>query len=57
VMWRVCARAQGRLVQQHTLEKDELLQMIRFGADAIFRKEGDNTITDEVRFVCVCDLV
>ena len=31
---------QGRLVQQHKgVGKDELLQMIRFGADAIFRKE------------------
>uniref|UniRef100_A0A7N0TWT8 Uncharacterized protein n=1 Tax=Kalanchoe fedtschenkoi TaxID=63787 RepID=A0A7N0TWT8_KALFE len=37
---------QGRLAEQKTVNKDELLQMVRFGAEMIFSSK-DNTITDE----------
>ncbi|GMH18788.1 hypothetical protein Nepgr_020629 [Nepenthes gracilis] len=37
---------QGRLAEQKTVNKDELLQMVRFGAEMVF-SSGDSTITDE----------
>ncbi|XP_042373093.1 ISWI chromatin-remodeling complex ATPase CHR11-like isoform X1 [Zingiber officinale] len=37
---------QGRLAEQKTVNKDELLQMIRFGAEMVFSSK-DSTITDE----------
>ncbi|XP_019437530.1 PREDICTED: ISWI chromatin-remodeling complex ATPase CHR11-like isoform X2 [Lupinus angustifolius] len=37
---------QGRLAEQKTVNKDELLQMVRFGAEMVFSSK-DNTITDE----------
>ena len=38
---------QGRLAEQHTsLEKDELMKMVRFGADQILNKKG-GTYSDE----------
>ncbi|KAJ8447715.1 LOW QUALITY PROTEIN: hypothetical protein Cgig2_031769 [Carnegiea gigantea] len=37
---------QGRLSEQKTVNKDELLQMVRFGAEMVF-SSGDSTITDE----------
>ncbi|KAK5784217.1 hypothetical protein PVK06_038737 [Gossypium arboreum] len=37
---------QGRLVEQKTVNKDELLQMVRFGAEMVFSSK-DSTITDE----------
>ncbi|XWS53663.1 hypothetical protein CRYUN_Cryun10bG0019800 [Craigia yunnanensis] len=37
---------QGRLAEQKTVNKDELLQMVRFGAEMVFSSK-DSTITDE----------
>ncbi|KAF3952255.1 hypothetical protein CMV_022172 [Castanea mollissima] len=37
---------QGRLAEQKTVNKDELLQMLRFGAEMVFSSK-DSTITDE----------
>ncbi|GFZ14038.1 chromatin remodeling factor17 [Actinidia rufa] len=37
---------QGRLAEQKTVNKDELLQMVRFGAEMVFTSK-DSTITDE----------
>ncbi|KAL2464117.1 putative chromatin-remodeling complex ATPase chain [Forsythia ovata] len=37
---------QGRLAEQKTVNKDELLQMVRFGAEMVFSCK-DSTITDE----------
>ncbi|XP_038704299.1 ISWI chromatin-remodeling complex ATPase CHR11 isoform X2 [Tripterygium wilfordii] len=37
---------QGRLAEQKTVNKDELLQMVRFGAEMVFSSK-DDTITDE----------
>ncbi|XP_047311709.1 ISWI chromatin-remodeling complex ATPase CHR11-like [Impatiens glandulifera] len=37
---------QGRLAEQKTVNKDELLQMVRFGAEMVFSAK-DSTITDE----------
>ncbi|CAL0307234.1 unnamed protein product [Lupinus luteus] len=37
---------QGRLAEQKSVNKDELLQMVRFGAEMVFSSK-DNTITDE----------
>ncbi|KAJ4820885.1 chromatin-remodeling protein 11 [Rhynchospora pubera] len=37
---------QGRLAEQKAVNKDELLQMVRFGAEMVF-SSGDSTITDE----------
>ncbi|KAL1539085.1 ISWI chromatin-remodeling complex ATPase CHR11-like isoform X1 [Salvia divinorum] len=37
---------QGRLAEQKTVNKDELLQMVRFGAEMVFNSK-DSTITDE----------
>ncbi|XP_042397982.1 ISWI chromatin-remodeling complex ATPase CHR11-like isoform X2 [Zingiber officinale] len=37
---------QGRLAEQKTINKDELLQMVRFGAEMVFSSK-DSTITDE----------
>ncbi|PIA61608.1 hypothetical protein AQUCO_00300848v1 [Aquilegia coerulea] len=37
---------QGRLAEQKTVNKDELLQMVRFGAEMVFSSKDDN-ITDE----------
>ncbi|XP_078168036.1 putative chromatin-remodeling complex ATPase chain [Carex rostrata] len=37
---------QGRLAEQKSVNKDELLQMVRFGAEMVF-SSGDSTITDE----------
>ncbi|KAL9671376.1 hypothetical protein QQ045_008944 [Rhodiola kirilowii] len=37
---------QGRLADQKTVNKDELLQMVRFGAEMVFSSK-DSTITDE----------
>eukprot|EP00547_Thalassionema_nitzschioides_P003190 CAMPEP_0194214352 /NCGR_PEP_ID=MMETSP0156-20130528/15501_1 /TAXON_ID=33649 /ORGANISM="Thalassionema nitzschioides, Strain L26-B" /LENGTH=1063 /DNA_ID=CAMNT_0038942583 /DNA_START=94 /DNA_END=3285 /DNA_ORIENTATION=+ len=39
---------QGRLAEQNSsLEKDELMRMVRFGADQILSKQGGGTYTDE----------
>ncbi|ONM32122.1 ISWI chromatin-remodeling complex ATPase CHR11 [Zea mays] len=37
---------QGRLAEQKTVNKDDLLQMVRFGAEMVFSSK-DSTITDE----------
>nr|GMC90431.1 ISWI chromatin-remodeling complex ATPase CHR11 [Ipomoea batatas] len=37
---------QGRLAEQKAVNKDELLQMVRFGAEMVFSSK-DRTITDE----------
>ncbi|XP_048568793.1 probable chromatin-remodeling complex ATPase chain isoform X1 [Triticum urartu] len=37
---------QGRLAEQKAVNKDELLQMVRFGAEMVFSSK-DSTITDE----------
>ncbi|CAA7061895.1 unnamed protein product [Microthlaspi erraticum] len=37
---------QGRLAEQKTVNKDELLQMVRYGAEMVFSSK-DSTITDE----------
>lgn len=37
---------QGRLAEQKAVNKDELLQMVRYGAEKVF-SSGDSTITDE----------
>ncbi|CAL9116371.1 unnamed protein product [Musa acuminata var. zebrina] len=37
---------QGRLAEQKTVNKDELLQMVRFGAERVFNS-NNSTITDE----------
>ncbi|KAM0881760.1 hypothetical protein ACQ4PT_032744 [Festuca glaucescens] len=37
---------QGRLSEQKTVNKDDLLQMVRFGAEMVFSSK-DSTITDE----------
>ncbi|KAL9277855.1 hypothetical protein ACSQ67_024867 [Phaseolus vulgaris] len=37
---------QGRLAEQKTVNKDELLQMVKFGAEMVFSSK-DSTITDE----------
>ncbi|XP_061349131.1 ISWI chromatin-remodeling complex ATPase CHR11-like isoform X2 [Gastrolobium bilobum] len=37
---------QGRLAEQKTVNKDELIQMVRFGAEMVFSCK-DSTITDE----------
>ncbi|KAL3692725.1 hypothetical protein R1sor_006376 [Riccia sorocarpa] len=37
---------QGRLAEQKAVNKDELLQMVRFGAEKVFSSK-DSTITDE----------
>lgn len=37
---------QGRLAEQKAVNKDELLQMVRFGAEMVF-SSGDSTITEE----------
>ncbi|KGN47216.2 ISWI chromatin-remodeling complex ATPase CHR11 isoform X2 [Cucumis sativus] len=37
---------QGRLAEQKTVNKDELLQMVRFGAEMVFSSK-DSTITEE----------
>ncbi|CAI9776861.1 unnamed protein product [Fraxinus pennsylvanica] len=37
---------QGRLAEQKSVNKDELLQMVRFGAEMVFSSK-DSTITDE----------
>ncbi|KAI9122768.1 hypothetical protein K1719_005657 [Acacia pycnantha] len=37
---------QGRLAEQKTVNKDELLNMVRFGAEMVFSSK-DSTITDE----------
>ncbi|THU68957.1 hypothetical protein C4D60_Mb08t09300 [Musa balbisiana] len=37
---------QGRLAEQKTVNKDELLQMVRFGAEMVFNS-NNSTITDE----------
>ncbi|CAN8269599.1 unnamed protein product [Cochlearia groenlandica] len=37
---------QGRLAEQKTVNKDELLQMVRYGAELVFSSK-DSTITDE----------
>ncbi|CAN1857585.1 ISWI chromatin-remodeling complex ATPase CHR11 [Linum perenne] len=37
---------QGRLTEKKAVNKDELLQMVRFGAEMVFSSK-DNTITDE----------
>ncbi|KAL8158875.1 LOW QUALITY PROTEIN: hypothetical protein V2J09_000412 [Rumex salicifolius] len=37
---------QGRLAEQKTVNKDELMQMARYGAEMVF-SSGDSTITDE----------
>ncbi|KAG4131868.1 hypothetical protein ERO13_D09G241400v2 [Gossypium hirsutum] len=37
---------QGRLAEQKTVNKDELLQMVRFGAEMVFSSK-DSTVTDE----------
>ncbi|XP_073526367.1 LOW QUALITY PROTEIN: uncharacterized protein [Phyllobates terribilis] len=37
---------QGRLAEQKAVNKDELLQMVRYGAEMVF-SSGDSTITDE----------
>ncbi|KAK7273600.1 hypothetical protein RIF29_14656 [Crotalaria pallida] len=37
---------QGRLIEQKMVNKDELLQMVRFGVEMVFSSK-DNTITDE----------
>lgn len=36
----------GRLVEQKTVNKDDLLQMVRLGAEMVFSSK-DSTITDE----------
>mmetsp|Transcript_115291 Transcript_115291/g.200731 ORF Transcript_115291/g.200731 Transcript_115291/m.200731 type:complete len:1195 (-) Transcript_115291:403-3987(-) len=39
---------QGRLADGNkSTNKDELLSMIRFGAESMFRSKGDDTVTDE----------
>ncbi|XWS39063.1 hypothetical protein CRYUN_Cryun18bG0017900 [Craigia yunnanensis] len=42
----VLAIPKGRLAEQKTVNKDELLQMVRFGAEMVFGSK-DSTITDE----------
>nr|GMC79560.1 ISWI chromatin-remodeling complex ATPase CHR11 [Ipomoea batatas] len=42
---RFCTE-QGRLAEQKAVNKDELLQMVRFGAEMVFSSK-DRTITDE----------
>ena len=38
---------QGRLAEtSKALSKDEMLSMIRFGADAVFKSKGDDEYTD-----------
>ncbi|EPS67289.1 hypothetical protein M569_07487, partial [Genlisea aurea] len=37
---------QGRLAEEKTVNKDELLQMVRFGAEMVFSSK-DSTVTDE----------
>ena len=43
---------QGRLAEQKTINKDELLQMVRFGAEMVFSSK-DSTITDR-KFTTLC---
>ena len=38
---------QGRLAEQKTVNKDELLQTVRFGVEMVFSSK-DSTITDEI---------
>lgn len=43
-----CIHTQGRLAEKHsTVSKDELLTMVKFGADEILNATGEQGLTDE----------